>query len=123
MRKLTLLTPLAVAALALSACSSSAAGAPAVTGTSSTSAASACGTTVDQIATSAAKEGAVNLIALPDTWANYGGILKSYRDLYKINATVANPDASSSGPSTLCGPTRMNTRGSVSGGPLKKGPS
>jgi putative spermidine/putrescine transport system substrate-binding protein len=95
MRKLTLLAPLAVAALALTGCSSAAAGAQATTGTSSTSAASACGTTVDQIATSAAKEGAVNLIALPDTWANYGGILKSYRDTYKINATVANPDASS----------------------------
>jgi putative spermidine/putrescine transport system substrate-binding protein len=95
MRKLTLLAPLAVAALALTGCSSAAAGAQATTGTSSTSAASACGTTVDQIATSAAKEGAVNLIALPDTWANYGGILKSYRDKYKINATVANPDASS----------------------------
>ena len=95
MRKLTMLAPLAVVAFALTACSAAAAGAPAATGTSSTSAASTCGTTVDQIATSAAKEGAVNLIALPDTWANYGGILKSYRDTYKINATVANPDASS----------------------------
>ena len=30
----------------------------------------------------ATKEGKVNLIALPDTWANYKGILQSFRDKY-----------------------------------------
>jgi putative spermidine/putrescine transport system substrate-binding protein len=54
-----------------------------------------CGTTVDEIAAAAKSEGQVNLIALPDTWANYGGILKSFRDTYGIQAPVANPDASS----------------------------
>ena len=101
MRKLTMLAPLAVAALALSACSSAAAGqSGASSGTTASSAAvstsaTSCGTTVPQIADAAKKEGAVNLIALPDTWANYGGILDSYRKKYGINATVANPDASS----------------------------
>lgn len=100
MRKLTLLAPLAVAALALSACSSAAAGSSSTassgaTSASGTAAATSCGTTVPQIAAAAKKEGAVNLIALPDTWANYGGILDSFRKTYGINATVANPDASS----------------------------
>ena len=41
-------------------------------------------------------EGQVNLIALPDNWANYGGILQSFRDKYPgIANPVANPDASS----------------------------
>lgn len=41
-------------------------------------------------------EGKVNLIALPDEWANYKGILQSFRDKYPgIDNPVANPDASS----------------------------
>ena len=40
-------------------------------------------------------EGQVNLITLPDTWANYKGILQSYRDKYAIKNPVANPDGSS----------------------------
>lgn len=41
-------------------------------------------------------EGKVNLIALPDEWANYKGILQSFRDKYPgIENPVANPDASS----------------------------
>lgn len=41
-------------------------------------------------------EGQVNLIALPDNWANYGGILQAFRDKYPgIANPVANPDASS----------------------------
>ena len=40
-------------------------------------------------------EGQVNLITLPDTWANYKGILQSYRDKYDIKNPVANPDGSS----------------------------
>lgn len=38
----------------------------------------------------------VNLIALPDEWANYKGILQSFRDKFPgIENPVANPDASS----------------------------
>lgn len=41
-------------------------------------------------------EAQVNLIALPDNWANYKGILQSFRDKYPgIANPVANPDASS----------------------------
>ncbi|MFM7125956.1 MAG: ABC transporter substrate-binding protein, partial [Actinomycetota bacterium] len=40
--------------------------------------------------------GRVNLIALPDEWANYKGILQSFRDKYPgVENPVANPDASS----------------------------
>ena len=52
-----------------------------------------CGTTVEEIAAAAQAEGQVNLIALPDTWANYKGILESFRSTYGIEAPVANPDA------------------------------
>ncbi len=55
----------------------------------------ACGSTVEEIAAAAKDEGMVNLIALPDTWANYAGILDSFRTTYGIEAPVANPDASS----------------------------
>jgi putative spermidine/putrescine transport system substrate-binding protein len=54
-----------------------------------------CGTTVDEIAAKAKTEGQVNLIALPDTWANYKGILDSFKSKYGIKAPVATPDASS----------------------------
>lgn len=38
----------------------------------------------------------VNLIALPDEWANYKGILQSFRDKYPgVENPVADPDASS----------------------------
>lgn len=44
----------------------------------------------------AVAEGKVNLIALPDNWANYKGILQSFRDKYPgVDNPVANPDASS----------------------------
>jgi putative spermidine/putrescine transport system substrate-binding protein len=42
------------------------------------------------------KEAKVNLIALPDEWANYKGILQSFRDKYPgVENPVANPDGSS----------------------------
>ncbi len=107
MRKSILVVPVVLAASLLAACSSSgtssestsaAASAAATTAASaavSGAAAPVCGTTVDEIAAKAKEEGNVNLIALPDTWANYGGILKSFRDTYGLEAPVANPDGSS----------------------------
>ena len=44
-----------------------------------------CGTTVDEIAAEAKKEGQVNLIALPDTWANYKGILDSFKSTVRAS--------------------------------------
>lgn len=100
MRKPTLLVPLTLAALTLTACSTASA-TPAdspgsqTSGSSSSAGAASCGTTVDEIAAAAKDEGKVNLIALPDTWANYKGILASFTSTYGIDAPVANPDASS----------------------------
>jgi putative spermidine/putrescine transport system substrate-binding protein len=50
---------------------------------------------VEGLVGAAQEEGKVNLIALPDTWANYEGILESFRSGYEIDAPVQNPDASS----------------------------
>jgi putative spermidine/putrescine transport system substrate-binding protein len=72
------------------------AAAPAASGdTTAAGGGSTCGTTVDEIAGKAKTEGQVNLIALPDTWANYKGILDSFKSKYGIKAPVATPDASS----------------------------
>ena len=61
-----------------------------------TAAGGACGDgSFDQLVAAAQEEGQVNLIALPDTWANYAGILESFETTYGIDAPVANPDASS----------------------------
>jgi putative spermidine/putrescine transport system substrate-binding protein len=49
----------------------------------------------ESLVEAAEAEGKVNLIALPDTWANYEGILESFRTTYDVEAPVANPDASS----------------------------
>jgi len=115
---------LAIAALAVSACGSSsssgsattakagattAAGAATTAASSSSSAAAttaaAAGATttakaatggLDTLKAACTKEGQVNLIALPDEWANYKGILQSFRDKYAgVKNPVANPDASS----------------------------
>jgi len=108
MRKSMLLVPVLLTASLVAACSSgsttsteTSAAAPSAAASAAPSAAATdagaptCGTTVEEIATAAKAEGAVNLIALPDTWANYGGILKSFRDTYGIEAPVASPDGSS----------------------------
>jgi putative spermidine/putrescine transport system substrate-binding protein len=51
---------------------------------------------VSQLADACKQEGQVNLIALPDEWANYKGILESFRTKYPgVKNPVANPDASS----------------------------
>lgn len=65
--------------------------------TESTDAAAAAACTPDQAIIDAAKaEGQVNLIALPDNWANYKGILEAFRTKYpEVKNPVANPDASS----------------------------
>ncbi len=113
MRKSLLVVPVLLTASLVAACSStttstetsaaasaataaaSTAASPAESAAATTAAGPECGTTVDEIAAKAKEEGNVNLIALPDTWANYGGILKSFRDTYGLEAPVANPDGSS----------------------------
>jgi putative spermidine/putrescine transport system substrate-binding protein len=88
-----------VVAVALAGCSSGSSSSSSSSTDSGSSASSNgaidCGSTIEEIAAKAKEEGKVNLIALPDTWANYGGILKKFRDTYGIEAPVQNPDASS----------------------------
>ena len=92
---------IAAGALLLAACSSgssdsgSSSAAPESSAATSAAAGAECGTTIDEIAAKAKEEGRVNLIALPDTWANYRGILDSFTAKYGIEAPVMNPDASS----------------------------
>jgi putative spermidine/putrescine transport system substrate-binding protein len=43
----------------------------------------------------AKKEGAINLIALPPDWANYGEIMKKFKAKYRLDLTDAAPDDSS----------------------------
>jgi putative spermidine/putrescine transport system substrate-binding protein len=59
-----------------------------------TSAAAASGD-LQALVDAAKKEGKVNLIALPDSWANYKGILQSFGDKYGIDHPVTNPEGSS----------------------------
>jgi len=118
MRKSLLVVPTLLSVALVAACSSStgnestSAAAPTTAASTAASAAPAdaassaaaatpasltekCGSTVDEIAAAATSEGGPNLIALPDGWANYAGILASFRDTYGLPAPVANPDASS----------------------------
>jgi len=61
-----------------------------------TEAAAAPAADLTALAADCTAEGQVNLIALPDTWANYKGILQSFRDKYPgVKNPVVNPDASS----------------------------
>ena len=43
----------------------------------------------------AQKEGELNVIALPDYWANYGNIIKAFEKKYKIKINSYDPEASS----------------------------
>jgi putative spermidine/putrescine transport system substrate-binding protein len=89
---------------AVSACappsSSSSASSGASAGGSSASAATATSAAalggMDGLVAAANKEGALNVIALPPDWANYGAIIDAFKKKYpSIKVTSAQPDASS----------------------------
>jgi putative spermidine/putrescine transport system substrate-binding protein len=50
---------------------------------------------MDALVDAAKKEGALNVIALPPDWANYGAIIKAFSDKYGIKVNSAQPDAAS----------------------------
>lgn len=50
---------------------------------------------MDKLVAAAKKEGALNVIALPPDWANYGEILKTFEAKYGIKINSAQPDANS----------------------------
>ena len=50
---------------------------------------------MDKLVAAAKKEGALNVIALPPDWANYGAIIKAFQSKYGIKITSAQPDGTS----------------------------
>ena len=50
---------------------------------------------MDALVAAAKKEGTLNTIALPPTWANYGAIIKGFTAKYGIKINNVNPDGSS----------------------------
>ncbi|GIF69483.1 ABC transporter substrate-binding protein [Asanoa ishikariensis] len=50
---------------------------------------------LDKLVEAAKKEGALNVIALPPDWANYGEIITAFTAKYGIKVNSAQPDASS----------------------------
>jgi putative spermidine/putrescine transport system substrate-binding protein len=60
-----------------------------------TQASASAGGGMNALVTAAKKEGTLNVIALPPTWANYGAILKAFTDKYGIKINSALPDGSS----------------------------
>ncbi|MHB1090737.1 MAG: extracellular solute-binding protein [Ilumatobacteraceae bacterium] len=87
---------LAAAGLLISACGSSDGSTSDTVGPDTTEATTDTSCPDAALTDAANAEGQVNLIALPDNWANYKGILQSFGDKYPgIAHPVANPDASS----------------------------
>jgi putative spermidine/putrescine transport system substrate-binding protein len=50
---------------------------------------------MNALVTAAKKEGTLNVIALPPTWANYGTIIKTFSQKYGIKVNSANPTGTS----------------------------
>ena len=100
-KQFTLVAGIAALMLLVPACSSttgssattsggSAAGVKAVSATSLTDFGG-----MDALVTAAKAEGSINVIALPDDWANYGSIKKAFAKKYGITVNSILPDASS----------------------------
>ena len=94
-RRMTALAIIALAATALTACSAGAdtGAASDVDAKKATSAEDFGG--MDALVEAAKAEGQLNVIALPDTWANYGKIISAFEDKYDITVNSADPDVSS----------------------------
>lgn len=94
-RRMTALALVALAATALTACSAGAdtGAASDVDAKQATSAEDFGG--MDALVEAAKAEGQLNVIALPDTWANYGKIISAFEDKYDITVNSADPDVSS----------------------------
>jgi putative spermidine/putrescine transport system substrate-binding protein len=96
-RHLAGIVTVAAVALSLTACSPTQTPAPAAGGVNAATATSAKDMGgLSALVTAANKEGALNVIALPDNWANYGKIIAAFKAKYpKITVNSANPDGSS----------------------------
>jgi putative spermidine/putrescine transport system substrate-binding protein len=97
-RHLAAAAALGALALGLTGCSASAdasdaAGASGADAATATSAADLGG--MDALVAAAEAEGELNVIALPDTWANYGKIIDAFEAEYDITVNSDSPDVSS----------------------------
>ena len=91
-RVLAAITVFAAASIALSAC----AGTPAASDVDAATATSAeAFGGIDGLVAAAQAEGTLNVIALPDNWANYGAIKALFEEKYGITVNSADPDISS----------------------------
>jgi putative spermidine/putrescine transport system substrate-binding protein len=87
------LVGLTALALLGAGCSSGSSGSSSSKWNTATSAAAGGGMTA--LVAAAKKEGTLNVIALPPTWANYGNIIKAFTAKYGIKIVSANPNGSS----------------------------
>lgn len=96
-RNLAGIVTVAAIAISLTACAASPSDDPASSTTDAAAATSAQDFGgLDGLVAAANKEGALNVIALPDNWANYGEIIAAFQAKYpKIKINSANPDGSS----------------------------
>ena len=90
----------AAAALLAAGCSSSGSSSGSGNGTSSaanwaTETSAAAGGGLNALVAAAKKEGTLNVIAVPPTWANYGAILSAFTAKYGIKINSALPDGTS----------------------------
>jgi putative spermidine/putrescine transport system substrate-binding protein len=92
-RNLAALTMIAGAAITLSACAGTPAAPTDVDAATATSAEAFGG--IDALVAAAQAEGQLNVIALPDNWANYGAIKALFEEKYGITVNSADPDISS----------------------------
>jgi putative spermidine/putrescine transport system substrate-binding protein len=93
---LAALAALALLAAGTAGCSSNSSSGSGSGGTNwSTATSAATGGGMSKLVAAAKKEGQLNVIALPPTWANYGTIIKDFTAKYGIKVNSANPDGSS----------------------------
>ncbi len=87
----------ALAALALLAAGCSSSSSPSSSGGANwaTVTSAAAGGGMAKLIAAAKKEGTLNVIALPPTWANYGTIISTFEKKYGIKVNSANPTGSS----------------------------
>ena len=90
------LAALAAVALLAAGCSSSSSSPSSSSGPNwATVTSAAAGGGMAKLVAAAKKEGTLNVIALPPTWANYGTIISTFEKKYGIKVNSANPDGSS----------------------------
>ncbi len=85
----------AALALAAAGCSSSSSSGSSGGTNWNTVASASAGGGMSKLIAAAKKEGTLNVIALPPTWANYGTILKTFTTKYGIKVNSALPDGTS----------------------------